>query len=143
MPTYLFTRTLAGLAPLNDDARDWLRRVKLGGTIRGEFKEPRNGARLRKYFALLDLVYENLPDRSVYPTRDHLDDALRIGMGFFDMLLLPSGKRIERPRSVSFAAMKEPEFIAFLDKAVLIVRTRFLPGVADADLRAQLEDMTR
>jgi hypothetical protein len=143
MPTYLFTRTLAGLAPLNDDARDWLRRKKVGAIIKGEFVEPRNGARLRKYWALIDLVYDNLPDRSGFATREHFEDALRIGAGYFDMVELPSGKKWPRPKSIAFASMPEPEFQTLMDKVVELVRTRFLPTVTDAELRAQLEEMTR
>lgn len=138
---YLFAKTLSGLSPINDDARDWLSRQKHGAVIRGEFKAPRNGARLRKYFALLDLVYDNLPDHSGFPTRGHLDDAIRVALGFYDKVKLPGGKEWPRPQSVSFAAMKEQDFIAFLDGAVKLVRERLLPKVTDEELRARLEEM--
>jgi hypothetical protein len=138
---YLFTRTLAGLAPLNDDARDWLMRKKQGAIIRGDFAEPRNGKRMAKYWAIIDALYAALSEKEGFATREHLHDALKVSMGFFDYVQLPGKQRWPRPKSIAFENMREPEFVTYMDKFVELVRFNLLGRIEDPEARKRVEDL--
>lgn len=54
----LFMKVGAVLKPADDDAREWLGKLKPGLPVSLEGRVPRNAAFHRKYFALLNLAYD-------------------------------------------------------------------------------------
>lgn len=138
---YLFTKTPSGLAPFNDNAREFLARKKQGALIRGDFVEPRNPDRLAKFWVIIDTLFEALPDRSVWATRDDMREDIEIALGFCDQIKGGFGRTWTKPRSISFAKMKEAEFVAFLEAVRKLVREKALHRVTDEELRARLEEM--
>lgn len=53
----MMVKTLTGLVPASDEARDELRPVKLGTVLRCKVHRMRNSAHHRKFFALLNTVW--------------------------------------------------------------------------------------
>ena len=136
-------RTLRGLEPIDEDGTEALRRFKIGSEVLTELKQPRNIRSLRLYWALVTLVWQNLPEKvaECYPTKEDLSDALKLSVGHVRTVQLPSGKVERVPRSIAFKAADETEFAAFLDRVITLVIRHFLPTVTEAQLRAELESM--
>ena len=67
---------------------------------------PRNYLFLKKFFALLNLAYEN---QDVFNNLDDMRDWLTMKAGFYTRVNTPTGE-IFKPKSISFAGMQEDEF---------------------------------
>ncbi len=94
-----------------------------------EFLERRNLGHHRKFFALLDVVFQT---QSKFATKDGLLDALKIALGHH-MTWRVEGREILRPKSISFAAMDQTAFESFYDGAVALILERLLPNTDRAD----------
>lgn len=53
-----FIKTIHGLTPANDHSKQVFEKWKNGGVISGEFKQVRNAAYHRKFFAMLNLTFD-------------------------------------------------------------------------------------
>lgn len=112
----LLAKTLHGLAPGDDEAKEQLRRLKLGQLVRCDVKRVRNGAHHRKMFALLNTVWQATGQ---WPTVDNLLTELKFRLGHTDEFLMVSTGEIFRiPRSISFSAMDQAEFESFYERAL-------------------------
>lgn len=72
-----------------------------------------------------------------------LDRVLRAAMAIKGVrhARVETDREIEVPRSVAFDRMDEAEFAAFCDRAVRIIVTELLPGLAEDDLRREIDEM--
>ncbi len=55
-------KSLRGLEPYDDSAVNALRHLKVGTIVRAEITKPRNVAFHRKFFAMLNLVWQSSGD---------------------------------------------------------------------------------
>lgn len=134
---------LGALRPVDDAGQEALRRYGQGALVMVEAKKPRHGARHRLYWALMSAVHQNLPEQIAgrYPTVETLVSAFKMLAGVREQRELPDGTVYFIPGSISFAKMDEAEFARFLDQSIGIITSYFLPGVQDADLRREIEEM--
>lgn len=112
-----FTRTQIGLVPSDSDTSDWFNKLKPGQVVKAEFKKVRNYAFLKKYFALLNIAFENWepgPINSKYgPVEKNFDrfrSDVTILAGFYDVTVRLDGSTRIEPKSISFAKMTAEEF---------------------------------
>lgn len=141
-----FVKSLAGLSPADDEARQLVSGIPLGDTVRATIRRPRNLKRHKWLWALASLVAEN-SDR----TPEEVVTLLKLATGHRDEMHLKPGPcphcgcDVERvayiPKSISFAKMDETEFTKFCNRCVQVVITRLLPGVTEAEVREQIEEM--
>jgi len=125
------------LVPANDAAADGMGKIPYGEAVRVEITRPRNIDHHRKFFALLQKVYEN---QDTYKSVDELLDAFKMATGRFDWIPAPGGKgAFPRMQSISFAKMDQVQFELFYNEALDIVAKRFLPGVETDALRREVE----
>jgi hypothetical protein len=116
MPDLILTRTLNGLAPADDFAREAIRHWKVGATLRAQVTKMRNASMHRKFFALLTTVWQACDQ---YPTVDALLTDLKFRLGHTDdVLLVSTGEVVRIPKSISFAAMDQVEFGDFYERAL-------------------------
>lgn len=108
-----FTKTKTGLAPADEEAREWYEKIKIGRSLSFDIKEVRNHQFLKKYFALITVAYDNWepPRLSVkvggeMVTPEKNFDRFR---NYDTVFRLDGSYRIE-PRSISFGKMTEEEF---------------------------------
>lgn len=138
----LFTRTLRGLEPTPGPAEDWFRKIKVGSTVAIEKpKQPRNGQQLRFYWALIKVIYDNLPEGVVYKDTEDLSDALKIAVGHCRIIELPSGAIQRIPKSISYSKMEQDKFDSFLTAVVDMAIKHWLPGITQAEIRERAEQM--
>ena len=139
MKVYL-TRTQSGLLPYEPDSEDWYRKLKLGQVIRGEFKKVRNYGFLRKYFALLNIGFDNwepgeinskygIPEKNF--SRFRAD--LTILAGFYENTIRIDGSVRIEPKSISFAKMSAEDFSDLYSKTIDVLIKHVYRQKIDAD----------
>ena len=132
--TALFMRkTLTGLEPA-DGAE--LPRMKLGEVAKVKITRPRNGKHHRKFFALMNLVYQN---QTYYDTLDDLIYAVKVATGHRRVYEKPDGTKFMVPRSIAFHNMDQAAFDLFYQRVLDLVCTKIIPGLDDGALKAEIE----
>lgn len=86
------------------------KKIPLNEEIEFEFKKKRNYLFHKKFFALLNMVYDN---QERYNNIEHLRHDLTIEAGFYEIRHNLHGVEIYEPKSISFASMDENEFSDF------------------------------
>lgn len=137
MTEIMLTKHLGGLRPVDDLGTQYLSRIKHGDVVLCEVKRPRNLGHHRKFFKLMQVVQPN----TSYPTVDALVVAMKVYLGHCDTVSLKGGKLAAVPKSIAFHAMNQEAFAQFYDAAVDAVVAHFLPGVAESDLRREVEEL--
>jgi hypothetical protein len=109
-----------------------------GKTLRArEITQPRSRARNRLYWALLNLVSENLTD---VPAAS-LHEWVKLRLGVTVAIPLKNGKTALVPGSISFDSMPEEEFAPYLDRTVDLLCGEILPGLGKEDVLAMAREM--
>lgn len=101
--------------PMYDSDLERIKRIKQGEGFMVDITRPRNIKFHRKFFALINLVFQN---QEVYKNIDHLRNDLTVEAGFFDEAPDFLGEVKKRPKSISFAAMDDDEFSDFYDACI-------------------------
>ena len=120
-----------------------LGRIKSGEYVTCEVRKPRNTKFSRKYHALIQLIYDTLPEASAahYSTIDSFKGAIKWELGVRKVFVKPGGEIAEQPGSISFGEMDEIEFAGFYDRAVALICTRIIPGMDSESLKAEVLDL--
>lgn len=100
---------------------DIAKKIKVNEPIEFEFKNKRNIRFHRKFFALLNMVYEN---QEIYNNIDHLRNDLTIASGYYYERANIHGEVIIDPKSINFASMEQIEFNEFYN-AILDTITKY------------------
>lgn len=109
-------KTMGGLVGSGDESIEHVAKLKLGAIIEAEFKQVRNPAFHRKYFALLRLgfdAWEPAPTGGfeLEKSFDAFREQVTILAGFGETVYSITGEGFTmRAKSISFAAMDEHEF---------------------------------
>lgn len=101
------TRTLAGLVPADEAAKQAVKRWKIGETLKCSVRKPRCYTNHKKYFALLSLTFEN---QDKYTSFEHFRKAVQIAAGHVDELITLDGEITLMPKSIAYDALDEMEF---------------------------------
>ena len=97
------------LVPATDADKEKLNKVERGEVFTCKRVSTRNIKLHRKYFALINLAFENLPERFDFPDSEHLREALSIAAGFYTLKKDFHGNEYKQAKSVSFDAMPSDE----------------------------------
>lgn len=133
----MMRRTDAGLEPADDGAAAILAKLRPGDRVLVKVWRPRSIQQHKLFWALLAHVAE----ATEFESAEHLLTTLKVALGRFDTVKMPNGKLVVAPQSVSFAAMASDEFTRFFDDCVRVICRDLLPGVASADLVAEVMEM--
>lgn len=125
------------LAPLDDYAREKLRKVKVGAQVLADVRQPRNGPHHRKFWALVTTVWQATGD---WGSPEELMDDLKIELGLCkERVCKRTGEVYKRPGSISYAEMDQLKFEEFYERA-LGVLCEMAGGIEHAALRAAVLD---
>lgn len=83
------------------------KKIKAGKEVECEIKQPRNYQFHKKFFALVNLVFQN---QERYNNIEHLRKDLIIASGYYDLRYNLEGLEIYEAKSISFSSMDETEF---------------------------------
>ena len=109
-----FTRTLRGLEPADDEAREALKLWKLGATIKGVFSQTKEINPHRRYFfGMVQLVLDN---SELFGSKQEAEDSIKLSVGYVDQAQeYKDGQwHIRRtPKTVAGKAMNEVQWREF------------------------------
>ena len=111
---------------------DNLKKLKPGVTYLFELKQPRNIDFHRKFFALLNLTFEN---QEHFNNLDEMRAWLIMKAGYYKLVITPTGEMFQ-PLSISFSSMDNIEF-SKLYSSVLDIICEWL-NISDEDVQEQL-----
>jgi len=115
-----------------DKAKKW----KIGQSKECDVKEPRNYQFHKKFFALVGLCFDNLPEEydKLFPTPEKLLDELKFQVGHCENHQTIGGKVIPKTKSINFASMDQYEFQEFYDSVLNVILKYFMVGVEKRDI---------
>jgi hypothetical protein len=135
-PRALWQKHGAFIVPANEDAKRMFDAMKQATDYLGEFHGARSLKQLRLYWGLAAMLVEH----ELFPSRQAASDAIKIGTGHVETLIMPkTGEVFLIPKSIAFESMKQVEFSEFMENAIRMIATRWLPG-AEEELRKQFFD---
>jgi hypothetical protein len=111
-------KTLSGFKLAYNSDYELAKKIPLNEPIVYEWKKPRNLKFHKKFFALLNLVFEN---QEQYNNLDHLRKDLTISAGYYDLRLNIEGLEIREAKSISFAKMTDTEFSDYYNRIIDVV----------------------
>ncbi len=132
----LYRLTYDGFRPFNTKAQDDMARVKLGDVVELKMTKVRNGGFHRLFFAMLRLISEN---SNPHITEEQALYLAKVGAGC-GQWIDTGRKELFAPGSISFAAMDQTAFDAFVKSAIPPLVVRFMAGTApEAVIREAME----
>lgn len=127
-------KTNFGLKPISDEDIKRLKKIEEGEVIVAEYTRSRNYRFLKKYMALIQLMWEN---DSLNLTRERYRKEMEIAAGYFDSYQGYDGEIRKEPKSVSFGKMEEEEFEQLFQDMLQLACMRL--GVDDGTVKEELK----
>lgn len=115
-----------------------LERWKVNTILRAKVTHPRNARFHRKFFALLNMAYEN-QDR--YDTMDDFRAEVIMRCGYVSKHINIFGEIKEWPKSIAFANMDEIEFELLYSAAIDIIIKYFIQGATPHELENAVNEI--
>lgn len=136
--------TPCGLVPLHDSDLDLKKRLRVGSVVRCKVSNPRNYEHHKKFFALVRLMFDNLPLPLVekWNIRNEYDMLRRFkrDLGYFTNTINEYGEHEIEYLSISFAAMEQHEFEQFYNQCIDLVLFKYIKGIDKQDLITEIEN---
>ena len=101
---------------------DKIKKLKVGEEYQCEVKQPRNLKFHKKFFALVNMLFEN---QEIYNNPDRLRKDLIIEAGLYDEWADFQGVMQREAKSISFAKMTENEFSELYSKVIDVIVKHF------------------
>ena len=95
------------IIPLHDSDYDVFKKCKRDTVLQFEVKQKRNYQFHKKFFALIEMVYNN---QDVYTSSERLREDLTIESGYYEEHITFDGEIKLTAKSISFAKMDDIEF---------------------------------
>jgi hypothetical protein len=104
-------RTLSGWIPANQEAADLSRKFKTGDVYVADIKRSRNYKHHCLFMCLLELTYENLPDRyaALWPTDKAFRRAVAREAGHCEEFNTADGEVVRYPLAYSYDELPDEE----------------------------------
>ncbi|MBA0085229.1 MAG: DUF1367 family protein [Acidobacteria bacterium Pan2503] len=133
----LFTRMGSRLVPVDEEAQEWLLKLKPGQAVMLEGRIPRNLGFHRKYFALVNLAYDYWSERvttikykgeRVLPDRERFRKDCIILAGFYRPVVNLKGEVRIEPESLKWSSMTEERFGELYDATINVLLRKVFNG---------------
>lgn len=129
-------RVKGGFAASDHASAEAIQAVKIGSVHTVQLRLCRNPQRHRLYWAVLNKLIEG---GSAYTT-EGLHAFFRTHLGYTREIKMPVGTRVEL-LSISFNAMNEAEFSAYINGVLKLIRESILPKLPEGDWQHEFVDM--
>lgn len=142
MEFYLIkTDTLTFKAAYDSDAEVAIR-IPIGECIKAKFVKSRNVKHHKKFFAMLQMTIDNMPETmpNQYQDVNLLLDEIKFQIGHFEMHHTLGGKDYYKVKSISFGKMDQIQFDEFYNKAVDVVLKYFLKEIDKETFEKEVMD---
>lgn len=116
-------KTVNGLIPYTEEDELEYHRLSIGDVVKAKTLDKRILKHHRKFFALIRVVYDNMPEQydKHFPTSDDLRYELIKRAGFFQEYTDLKGKQQYRPDSISFDNMSQKRFEELYSRVLDVV----------------------
>jgi hypothetical protein len=137
---YLIRRGDGSFLPADSSDQELLKKFKIGDAIKFRFSKPRNYENHKRFFALLNLTAQNLPEHlpDRFENIKHLKDEIMIGIGHCEWRESLGGQKYPIPKSIAFSSIDEIEFNRLYSLASNYILKWFLPDLSQDDLNENL-----
>ena len=133
--------TQQGLLPLYGSDYDEHKRLKEGDEVLVEIKRARNVKFHKKYWALLRLTIDNMPEEVLdnyhIHTAEDLNRIVKYFLGYADLVQVGELQYLQE-RSIAFDKMSESDFETFYKRAVQLIVADFLKGVTGTEIEEEI-----
>lgn len=145
------TKTAGGtLAPADQQAVDYIGKLKLGASVRATVVQPRNIKFHRKLFALLNIAFDawepgelRYKGEPVQKQFEQFRNDVTILAGYYESSINLRGEVRLTAKSISFASMDEEEFGALYSSIINVVLAKILTNYSRDDLDTVVENVLR
>lgn len=134
MKLYLTKQGNGSFMPSYGSDHEAAKKIKTGNTVECEIKQSRNILFHRKFFALINLCFEN---QELFKHFEELRKALIIDAGYYKEFRSLDGTKLKEAESISFAKMDELEFGELYSKVVDSIVKHF--GIDKQELMDNIE----
>ena len=145
---FFAVKKLGKLHPFGSEDADLLKKMKEGEAYRVKVSMPRNIKFHKKYFVLLNITFNNLPEempictpdgkRIEIKTIDSLLWHIKMQAGHYEERMTLGGRKILEAKSIAFHRMDAPEFEEFYNRSIDVILKYFLIGTGKQDLAAEV-----
>jgi hypothetical protein len=125
------------LVPATAFDLEQIEKVRIGAPLRTTVTFSRSGRKHRFYRALISHVADGL---GIAPGLLHAQVKLRCGL-IENILISKKAGPIVELKSTAYASMDETEFSAYVDMAIDVLFTEYLPGIKRKDVLAEVDRM--
>lgn len=129
------------LMPASEADTETLSNITEGETVRADIKRPRNVAFHRKYFAMLDVLYNIFEPPTVshngvvaVKNRDRFRKDIAIATGHYELVITIKGECRAEAKSISFASMDETQFSELYSRTIDYGLLRIAKGKTKAEI---------
>tara|TARA_R100000808_G_C2141025_1_gene148854 strand:+ start:643 stop:1062 length:420 start_codon:yes stop_codon:yes gene_type:complete len=126
-------KSFGGLKPLDTEDEEKMKTLPKDWEGLVTLKHPRNYRFHKKYFALINLGFEN---QEAYNNVDHFRKIMQMKAGFYDICRTDKGI-VPLPKSISFGSMEEGQFSEVYGKVLEQVADHL--GLGTDDLSEEVE----
>ena len=132
-----------GLVPMYDSDYEEKKKLHTGDNVLCDITRPRNYEFHKKFFALIRLVFDNLPEYiadtfNIYSEEDMLN-AFKIDLGLYTIINV-GNQQLVKLGSISFAKMDNTEFERFYNRSIDIVLNKYMNGTGRFDLIEEINN---
>ena len=133
-------KTHKGLVPASQNDQELFEKLSSKKTLRANIVVPRNYKFHKKFFAMIGVVWDNLPENLTtgYGKKDNFRYELTMRAGFREQWITHKGAPMWRPESISFAKMSEEDFSELYNKVLDDVVQNFIPGLEKTALENEI-----
>ena len=110
-----FIKSDGKLIPANDETFERVKKMPIGESIFMEWKPKRNYQFHKKFFSLLNFIFEN---QSHYKSLDNLLEVYKFKAGYFETIITHKGAKHYKAKSIAFHNMHNDEFEKFYSAAI-------------------------
>lgn len=128
-------RTLSGWAPADDEAVRVSRRWEPGEIAIVDLKKPRVYKSLKRYQALLTMVFEN---STKFKSRDQVHQYLKIRAGHATRIESAAGEAFFIADSIDYDTLDETEFQDVWNRVKDVVCEDIIPGLKQPELEFEI-----
>ncbi len=132
MDLYLVKTNNGTFIPAYDSDHEAAKKIKSGEMVKGSITRPRNVGFHKKFFALLNLGFQN---QEQYEDFESFRAVVIMKAGFYTKIATDRGA-VYLPKSISFAKMDETEFEQVYDKVLDVIIA--VIGVTKEDVEIEI-----
>ena len=141
MAEILLIKRCGVLMPASEADTETLANITEGETVRADIKRPRNVAYHRKYFALLDVLFNIFDPEPVshkgeiaIKNRERFRKDIAIATGHYELVVSIKGECKAEAKSISFASMDETQFSELYSRTIDYGLLRIAKGKTKAEI---------